>query len=76
MPTAKRRLNITLPKDVSLFLQQIAIRDDMPEATKARELLEHALALEEDAWFSAQAEHRDSKTRRWMGHDAFWSSLV
>ncbi len=74
--SSKRRLNITLSKQLSVFLHQISLRDDVPEATKARELLERALELEEDAYFSTEVARREKKTRRWVGHDAFWSSLA
>lgn len=39
MPTSKKRLNVTLSDDIALFLKKIALRDDVPEATKAAELL-------------------------------------
>lgn len=47
MPTSKKRLNLTLPKDLALFLKKISLRDDMPQATKAVQLLERALEWEE-----------------------------
>ncbi|MEK7218030.1 MAG: hypothetical protein AAB728_01050 [Patescibacteria group bacterium] len=81
MPTKKRRLNITLPAHTALFLKKIALRDDVPEATKARDLLEMALELEEDKYFSALADRiekkiRKTKNHRWMSHQEFWSRLL
>jgi len=79
MPTKKRRLNITLPEHVAVFLKKIALRDDVPEATKARDLLEQALELEEDAFFSARAEDMERKLlrkkRQWVSHEEFWSKI-
>lgn len=76
MPTHKKRINITLPKHTATFLEQIALRDDVPQATKAAELLECALAIEEDAYFSAAAEARDTPNARFISHDAFWSRVL
>ena len=76
MATSKRRLNITLPKDLSFFLKKIAIRDDVPEATKARQLIEMAMELEEDAYFSAIADRRARKSAGWMSHKEFWSKVL
>lgn len=76
MPTQKKRINVTLPKHTAVFLEQIALRDDVPQATKAAELLEYALALEEDAYFSTAAERRDTPNARFISHDAFWSKVL
>lgn len=80
MPTKKHRLNVTLPAHVAVYLKNIALRDDVPEATKARELLEMALELEEDAYFSAEAERIEKKLlkkkRKWISHEEFWSKLL
>lgn len=46
MPTSKQRLHLALPQHIAVFLKRISLRDDMPQATKALELLE--LSLEEE----------------------------
>ncbi len=76
MPTQKKRINVTLPDHIAFFLQQIALRDDMPQATKAAELLERALEIEEDAFFSKAAEKRDTLNARFVSHDTFWSKVL
>ncbi len=76
MPTKKKRINITLPNYVALFLKKISLRDDVPQATKAAELLERAMELEEDAFFSQIALKRDKKNARFLSHDAFWSKVL
>lgn len=76
MPTHKKRINITLPKHIAIFLEQIALRDDVPQATKAAELLECAMAIEEDAYFSADVDERDTPNARFISHDAFWSKVL
>ncbi len=76
MPTSKKRINITLPKHVALFLKQIALRDDVPEATKARELIEKALLIEEDEFFSRLADERVKNNAGFVSHEEFWSSIL
>jgi len=76
MPTTKKRLNITLPDHMALFLQQIAVRDDMPQARKAVQLLEQALALEEDAYFDRVAQEREEKGGEFLSHETFWKKIL
>ncbi len=47
MPTSKKRLNLTLPKHLAVFLKKISLRDEMPQAAKALELIERGLEMEE-----------------------------
>ena len=47
MPTTKKRLNLTLPKDIAVFLKKISIRDDMPQAAKALELIELGMEMDD-----------------------------
>lgn len=47
MPTSKQRLNLTLPKHLAVFLRKISLSDEVPQATKAVQLLERALEWEE-----------------------------
>ncbi len=75
MPTSKKRLNITLPKHLALFLARIAVRDNLPQATKAAQLLERALAIEEDEYFSHVADERVKKNTGFVSHEEFWNSL-
>lgn len=76
MPTSKKRINVTLKKDTALFLKQIALRDDVPQATKAAELIEMALEIEEDAYFSIIADRRAKEKKGWMSHKEFWSKVL
>ncbi|HLD64323.1 MAG TPA: hypothetical protein VI913_05505 [Candidatus Peribacteraceae bacterium] len=76
MPTSKKRLNITLSKELAIFLKSIALRDDVPQAAKAVELLEKALELEEDDYFNRLAEEREKAGGRFIPHDTFWSKIV
>jgi hypothetical protein len=47
MPTSKQRLHLTLPHRTAVFLKKISMRDEVPQAAKALELLERALEAEE-----------------------------
>lgn len=77
MPTSKKRLNITLSNHLAVFLKKIAIRDDVPEATKAAELLEKAMELEEDEYFGVLADERAANRKAgWISHTAFWTKVL
>lgn len=74
MPTKKKRINVTLQKETALFLEKIAVRDDVPQATKASELLEFALELLEDEYFSKVADARLQSKEGFISHREFWKS--
>ena len=73
MPTTKKRLNVTLKKDTAIYLKKMALRDDVPEATKASQLIETALELEEDLHFSRIADNRLETMKGTISHKEFWS---
>jgi hypothetical protein len=72
MPTTKTRINITLPKMVETALLKIAERDRVPTATKASELLQIALEIEEDQVWDDLASKRDSNKAKFVPHDQAW----
>ncbi len=72
MPTTKKRLNLTLPKDLEEALRLLAKRDEVPEATKAVELLKGALELEEDRIWDAIASEREAKGGKFLSHEEVW----
>ncbi len=76
MPTKKKRLNLTLPHDTAIFLEKMALRDDVSQSAKALELIEKALEIEEDAYFSAIADERVEKTTKWLSHEEFWAQVL
>jgi predicted DNA-binding protein len=76
MPTHKKYINITLPDDTAVFLQKISQHDNVPQATKAVELLEFALEMEEDEYFSILAEKRDTPDARFISHEECWSQVL
>jgi hypothetical protein len=72
MPTTKARINISLPSHVRQGLNRLALRDDVPQATKAAHLLETAMEMEEDLVWDAIANSRDSKKTRFIPHSKAW----
>lgn len=65
MATTKKRINITLSKSTEAFLSLIAKRDKVPQATKASELLDFALEIEEDRMLGDLATHRLKTAKKW-----------
>lgn len=76
MPTSKKRINICLTKEAALFLEKLSLRDDVPQATKAAQLLERGLEMEEDEYFSVVADRRAAKSAGWTAHKTFWSKVL
>ena len=76
MPTKKKRLNITLPKNVAEYLQKIALRDEVSQSQKAVELIEDALELAEDEYFANIAATRIQKGGKYISHEEFWKKVI
>ena len=72
MPTTKARLNITLSKELEEALRLLAKRDNVPQATKAVELFEEALELEEDRVWEAIANEREAKGGKLIPFEKLW----
>jgi hypothetical protein len=68
MPTTKKRINISLSPDLDIILSRIAKRDKIPQATKAVNLLELALEIEEDAILDKLASDRDLSGAHFVTH--------
>lgn len=47
VPTSKQRLNLTLPKHLAITLARLSLRDDLPQATKAVQLIVRGLQLDD-----------------------------
>lgn len=75
MATTKKRLNITLSETTEALVLSLAERDNVPAATKVRELLEQSLLLVEDEALSDLAEARlASLTEETLSHESVWDS--
>ncbi len=64
MPTSKQRLNLTLPKRLAVFLKKVSLRDEVPQATKAVQLLERALEWEEGEFKQSFVDKVKHRTKR------------
>lgn len=72
MATLHKRMNISLSTGVRRILSRLAVRDAVPQATKARHLLEQALEWEEDAVWDTTASKREQNGGRFVSHTAAW----
>ncbi len=72
MTTLKKRINISVSAIVEQAVSLLAKRDDVPQATKVTELLELALELEEDTYFSQVVKNRLTKKVDWQSHTEAW----
>lgn len=72
MPTNKLRINVTLPDHTSAALEMIAVRDGVPTATKAAQLLQIGLEIEEDRVWDRVATTRDTKKAKFVSHKKAW----
>ncbi|HEY4511748.1 MAG TPA: hypothetical protein VJH55_02825 [Candidatus Paceibacterota bacterium] len=72
MATSKKRINISVSKDMEKALTILAERDDVPQATKASELLAQAIEIEEDAVWEMVVKERMRKPR-FVSHEEAWN---
>lgn len=73
MATEKARINITAEPEVEIALKKAALREDVPVATKAAELLAFALSLEEDIALGLLANRRRRAKAKYVSHKKAWS---
>ncbi|MDO8572328.1 MAG: hypothetical protein Q7S11_00995 [bacterium] len=73
MSTTKKRINISMERELEEMLSRIAKRDRVPQATKATELLRIALEIEEDQVWAEVAQKRDKKGARLVSHKKAWA---
>lgn len=72
MTTTKKRVNISLSRNMEDVLSGLARRDKVPEATKVVELLRIALEIEEDVFFDKRAGDRLKTMNKTQSHDEVW----
>jgi hypothetical protein len=73
MPTAKKRINLTVEDEIFLSLKQLAEKENTSVAHISYTLLERALELKEDHYFSKLGEERLSKKAKRLSHKDIWS---
>jgi hypothetical protein len=72
MATTKKRINISVSKEMDGVLTKLAKRDQMPTATKAEHLLQLALEIEEDQALDSVARTRDTPDATFISHARAW----
>jgi hypothetical protein len=74
MPTTKTRINIPVSDRVNKAIEILAKRDETSVSTKAWELIQTALELEEDAGLLMIAQEREkhSKKSDYLSHEEVW----
>ncbi|PIP55477.1 MAG: hypothetical protein COX06_03010 [Candidatus Zambryskibacteria bacterium CG22_combo_CG10-13_8_21_14_all_42_17] len=72
MPTIKKRINISISKELDSALLKLAKRDQVPQATKAEHLLRSALEIEEDNILNTIAATRDTSSSKFVSHKTAW----
>ena len=68
----KKRINISVSKEIDAAMIALAKRDRVPLATKAVHLLSMALEIEEDQVLDALAAKRDTRRARFVSHALAW----
>jgi hypothetical protein len=72
MATTKKRINISVSKELDTLLGKLAKRDQVPQATKAEHLIRMALEIEEDQILDQIARKRDTGNARFVPHALAW----
>lgn len=73
MSTTKKRINISISKSLDEALGKLSKRDQVPQATKAAELLRLAIEIEEDQIWDEIASKRDTKKAKFISHKKAWN---
>ena len=73
MATTKKRRMVSLSDEVDVTLQHLAKRDDVPPSTKAAELIQLAIEIDEDEVWEEIVNSRDTKDAKFISHDEAWS---
>lgn len=73
MATFKTRINLSISSDINTALTRLAERDEVPEATKASQLLQLAIEIEEDDVLNSLAKQRDTKKVKFLSHKKVWA---
>ena len=72
MATTKTRLNITMEDDAVLALRRLSKRLNKSVSSVGKSLIEKALELEEDAYFSKESDERLLKKEKRIPHHKAW----
>ena len=72
MPTTKKRINITVDDELYRSLDKLSKKENGTLSSVSLRLIERAVELEEDLYFSRQADKRLSKNEKRIAHAKVW----
>ena len=72
MPTAKKRINITIGDETYEALERLSIKREQSVSGVGLSLIEQALEYQEDLYYSRVANERLSKKEKRISHDKAW----
>lgn len=72
MPTAKKRINLTVEDELFENLKNLAKKEKSSIASLSHALLERALELREDMYFSKVGEERLTPKAKTISHKDIW----
>lgn len=76
MPTTKKRLNLSLPKETEKHLFMLAKAEGVAPGKMALELIELALEIESDTYFAEKAEKRKKQNNKLIPHEEAWKKIL
>ena len=77
MPTAKPRINITVPKEIAVMLNKTAKKNNKSVSKVALELIEWAIEEREDMYFSKIADDIERSNPKWIkDNDKIWEHQI
>ena len=72
MPTSKKRINITVDDELFRSLDKLSKKEKRTLSSVSLRLIEKAVELEEDLYFSREADKRLSKHESRIPHSKAW----
>ncbi len=72
MPTLKKRLNVTIDDETFQVLKWLAQKRAKSISSLSLSLIEEALELQEDLYFSQVAEERLARNEKRISHQKAW----
>lgn len=72
MPSTKKRINLTVDDKTYAVLQTLSGKTQQKISTVSLNLIQQALELQEDIYFSKLADERLSQKQKRVSHDKAW----
>ncbi|MDH4466622.1 MAG: ribbon-helix-helix domain-containing protein [Bacteriovoracaceae bacterium] len=72
MGTVKQRVNITLDDEIYTALKNLSLKTKKSISGLGLELIEKALEMNEDIYFSRKADERLKKKEKKISHEKAW----